>query len=166
VTHYAVLTAIGDLSFEFEAQQRAYCLRTYGAGACLDVDIREHREKRTDRQNKALWALLDEWCRKADQGWRPDELKDVMLGRVFGTIERVQPLTGAIVLVNAEPHSSKLGVSKFCLLIEGILETAAMSEPSVYLMAPDEYRKAKEAAQKEIERQKRKQERDVLKRVS
>lgn len=148
MTHYAIVLETGDLEFEFKAQQRAYCLKNYGAGGCLDVDIREHREKRTDRQNRALWALLSEWCRQADQGWRPDDLKDVMLGKVFGTMERVMPLTGEIVHVNAEPHSSTLNVTKFCALIEGILETAAMSEPSVYLMAPDEYRAAKEKARK------------------
>lgn len=146
--HYAVTTESGDLKFAFAQQQRAYCLKTFGPGACLDVEIREHRDKRSDRQNRALWALLTEWCRAADQGWRPDDLKDVMLGRVFGTIERVMPLTGEIVHVNAEPHSSKLNVTKFCALIEGILETAAMSEPAVYLMAPDEYRLAKEQAAK------------------
>lgn len=156
MTHFAALDERGDLKFEFEAQQRAYCLKNYGAGACLDVDIREHREKRTDRQNRALWALLGEWCRLADQGWRPDDLKDVMLGKTFGTIERVMPLTGVIVMVNAEPHSSRLGVSKFCELIECILETAAMSEPSIYLMAPDEYRKAKEQALKMAAREQRK----------
>lgn len=156
MTHFASITDSGDLAFEFSAQQKAYCLKNYGAGGCVDVDIREHREKRTDRQNKALWALLTEWCQKAEQGWRPDDLKDVMLGRVFGTVERVMPLTGAIVKVNAEPHSSKLGVTKFCQLIEGILETAAMSEPSIYLMAPDEYRRAKEQARKDVERAERK----------
>jgi len=138
----------GDLRFEFQGQQRAFCLKSFGAGGCVDVEIREHREKRTDRQNRALWALLSEWCSKAHQGWYPDDLKDVMLARVFGTIERTQPLTGEIIRVPAEPHSSRLGVSKFCQLIEAILETAAMSEPSVYLMAPDEYRIAKEKARK------------------
>lgn len=149
MTHFAIVQDDGDLRFEFEAQQRAFCLKNYGAGGCVDVDIRAHRERRTDRQNRALWALLAEWCVKADQGWRPDELKDVMLGRVFGTVERVMPLTGEIVRVNAEPHSSRLGVAKFCQLIEGILETAALSEPSVYLMAPDEHRRAKQALERQ-----------------
>lgn len=146
--YFAAVTDTGDLKFDFEGQQRAYCLKNFGAGGCVDVEIREHREKRTDRQNRALWALLTEWCLKADQGWRVDDLKDVMLMRVFGTIEKTMPLTGEIVKVAAEPHSSKLNVTKFCALIEGILETAAMSEPSIYLMAPDEYRKAKERALK------------------
>jgi len=140
--HYAALTAAGDLAFEFTKQQRAYCLKVFGAGACLDVEIREHRDKRSDRQNKALWALLSEWCRQSEQGWRPDELKDAMLGIVFGTVERVQPITGAIVKVNAEPHSSTLNVTKFTALIEAVLEYAA--EDGVFLTAPDEFRKAKE----------------------
>jgi hypothetical protein len=148
MNHMGIVTEDGSLTFEFPQQQRAFCLKSYGAGACVDVEIREHREKRTDRQNRALWALLTAWCHEADQGWRPDDLKDVMLGRVFGRIERVRPLTGEIELVNAEPHSSRLNVTKFCQLIEGILETAATSEPSVYLQAPDEYRLAKQKAAK------------------
>ena len=148
MNHYAVITETGDLKFEFAPQQRAYCLHTLGAGACVDVEIREHREKRTDRQNKALWALLNAWCQQANQGWRPDDLKVVMLGRVFGWIEREQPLTGEIIRVPAEEHTSKLGVAQFCELIEGVLETAATSSPAVYLMAPDEYRQAKEKERK------------------
>lgn len=146
MNHYAVVTDTGDLEFEFKGQQRAYCLRHFGVGTCLDVEIREHREKRSDRQNKAMWALLNEWCKAADQGWRPDDLKDAVMGIVFGTIEITQPLTGVIVKTPARLRTSHLNVTDFCKVVEAILELAA--EQDVYLMAPDEFRRAKEAAAK------------------
>jgi hypothetical protein len=146
---YAVVTERGDLVFEFVSQQRAYCLQRFGAGACVDVDVSAHQETRSKRQNSALWALINEWCRLARQGWYPDDLKDAMLGRVFGTVERIEPLTGYVKRCPVEPHTSHLSVGKFCRLIEAILETAASTEPSVYLMAPDEYRQARERAAKQ-----------------
>lgn len=139
--HYAVINPQGDLEFEFQGQQRAFCKRL-GVGACVDVEIREHREKRSDRQNKAMWALLHEWCEQADQGWRPDDLKEAVLGEVFGRIEVTMPLSGEIRTVPAKPHSSKLSVSEFIQVIDAILELAAGQD--IWLMAPDEYRKAKE----------------------
>ena len=146
--HYAVFTETGALRFEFSRQQEAYCLHTFGAGACVDVEIREHREKRTDRQNRAMWALLNEWCKAADQGWRPDDLKEAVLGEVFGRVEVTMPLTGEVRTVPAKSSSSRLNVSEFIQVIDAILELAATSQPPVWLMAPDEYRQAKEQAAK------------------
>lgn len=146
--HYAVVQSDGSIKFEFEKQQRAICLRQFGVNACLDVEIREHRDKRSDRQNRAMWALLNSWCLAANQGWRPDDLKDAVMGTVFGTLEVTMPITGEVKRVLARPSTSSLNVTDFCTVIEAILELAATSEPSVYLQAPDEYRKARELAQK------------------
>lgn len=152
IPHFAIVQTDGLLKFEFGKQQQAYCLKTFGAGACVDVEIREHREKRTDRQNRALWALLNTWCKEADQGWRPDDLKDAVMGVVFGTVEVTMPITGEIKRVLARPHTSSLNISDFCKVIEAILELAATSEPSVFLEAPDEFRKAKERQRKQAAR--------------
>lgn len=146
--HYAVIQPDGSLKFEFEGQQRAFC-RRLGIGTCVDVEIREHRDKRTDRQNRAMWALLHAWCKEADQGWRPDDLKDAVMGTVFGTLEVTMPITGEVKRVLARPSTSSLNVTDFCTVIEAILELAATSEPSVFLESPDEYRKAKEEAAKQ-----------------
>lgn len=133
--------AEGRIHLDFPLQQRAYCKR-HLAGTVIDVQVREQRSTRSDRQNRALWALLQEWARP--KGWTPDELKDSMLGIAFGTVERVMPITGEIRHVPAKPRSSKLNVTDFCHLIEEVLRVAA--EDGVWLMAPDEYRKSKEAA--------------------
>lgn len=145
--HYAIGNADGDLVFDYKTQAQAFVKR-FGAGVCLDVEIREHRDKRSDRQNKALWALLTAWCNEAAQGWRPDDLKDAVMAEVFGTVEVKNPLTGEIVKALARPHTSTLNVGDFCKVIEAILELAATSEPSVFLLAPDEFRRAKEAERK------------------
>lgn len=147
--HDAYLTD-DAITFSDEKRVHAYYKARYGVGCCLDVEIREHRAKRSDRQNRALWALLSEWCRQADQGWRPDDLKEAVLGIVFGTITTVQPLTGQPITRPAKDRSSQLNVSEFVQVIDAILELAATSEPPVWLMAPDEYTKAKAAAAKKL----------------
>lgn len=146
--HYAIIEDDGSLTFEFPKQQRAYCKARYGSRGCVDVEIREHRAKRTDRQNRAMWALLNDWCTKADQGWRPDDLKDAVMGIVFGTIEIRKPLTNEVARVPARISTSALNVTDFCKVIDAILELAATSEPSVWLQAPDEHRRAKEQLRK------------------
>ncbi len=133
----------GAIHLDFPHQQRAYCKRRF-AGKCIEVEIREQHTRRSDRQNRALWALLHPWAR--ERGWQTDELKDVMLGIAFGHIEQLMPLTGEIRQVLAKPRSSRLNVTDFCHLIEEVLRVAA--EDDYWLEAPDEYRKAKEAAAK------------------
>lgn len=135
--------AEGRIHLDFPNQQRAYCKRRL-AGLCIEIEIREQRTRRSDRQNRALWALLQPWAR--ERGWQPDHLKDVMLGIAFGHIEHVAPITGEVLQVLAKPRSSRLNVTEFCHLIEEVLRVAA--EDDYWLDAPDEYRKAKEAAEK------------------
>jgi hypothetical protein len=130
----------GKLHLDFPAQLRTYCRKRL-AGLQVELEVREMRTKRSDRQNKALWAMLSPWAK--ERGWRVDALKDVVMGIAFGHIEETAPLTGEVVKVLAKPRSSHLNVTEFCHLIETILETAA--EDDYYLDAPDEYRKAKEA---------------------
>lgn len=113
------------------------------------------RTKRSDRQNRAMWSLLHAWCREADQGWRPDDLKDAVMGVVFGHIEVTNPITGEVGKALAVPHTSTLSVGDFCKVIEAILELAATSEPGVFLESPEEYRKAKQDAAKKAAREQR-----------
>jgi hypothetical protein len=148
VAEPAVFTAVTDergrIVPDYPAQYAALMRRRFPAGTCIEFEVREQATKRSDRQNRALWALLSPWAR--ERGWQVDELKDVMLGIAFGKVEQTQPVTGAIVQVNAKPRSSKLSVHDFCHLIEEVLRVAA--EDDYWLEAPDEYRKAKEQAQR------------------
>lgn len=139
--------ADGRVHLDFPIQQRAFC-KSQLAGQSVEVEVRPQCSKRSDRQNRALWAMLQPWAR--ERGWQPDDLKDVMLGIAFGRIERVAPITGEITNVLAKPRSSKLNVADFCHLIEEVLRVSA--EDGYWLEAPDEYRKAKEAAQRKARR--------------
>lgn len=138
----------GRLSLDFPSQFRAYC-RAKFSGQSVEVEIHPQATKRSGRQNRALWALVSPWAR--ERGWSPDELKDVMLGIAFGHLEAVAPVTGEIRKVLAKPHSSTLSVFEFCHLIEEVLRVAA--EDGVVLQAPDEYRRAKEAAQRKADKE-------------
>ena len=141
---YGRVTCDGQVVWDRPRDVAAYRQRLYSTtDGAVTGTFYPTRTRRSDRQNRALWALLDAWCQHADQGWRPDDLKDAVMGIVFGHIEVVQPVTGEIIQALAKPHTSTLSVDEFCRVIEAILELAASSEPSVCLDSPDEYRQAK-----------------------
>src|SRR5690606_33926588 len=77
-----------------------------------------------------------------------------LLKRIFGTHEFADPATGEVYTLLAEPRTSQLSRRQYCDLIERAMEIAA--EDDFYLVAPDEYRKAKEAAAKQAAREARK----------
>ena len=138
--------AAGKVTWDFPQQVAAYRRHLFtktGDGA-ITASFNPLRSKRSDRQNRALHAMLTGWAR--ERGWTVDALKAAVLGIAFGHLEQVAPITGEVVKVLAEPKTSHLDVTKFCHLIETVLETAA--EDDYWLDAPDEYRRAKDAAQK------------------
>ncbi len=140
----------GRPSFAHPGQGYAW-LKQY-AGQLIAGQFFPFRAKRSDRQNRAAHVLLHAWAK--ERGWAVDTLKQFVLGKVFGWLEFADPFSGEVMRVLAEPHTSKLDMAKFCTLIESVLELAA--EDGVWLQAPDEYRRAKEAAAKQAERDARK----------
>lgn len=133
------IDAQGRPKFAHPGQAYAY-LRQY-ANSLIAGQFFPFRGKRSDRQNRAVHVLISLWGK--ERGWHPDTLKQFVLGRIFGWLEFVDPLSGEVIKVLAEPHSSKLPMDKFCLLIEGVLTLAA--EDGVWLQSPEEYRRAKES---------------------
>lgn len=143
------LTPTGQVVWDFPDVVTAYRKKLYAAtDGYITGQFYPYRSRRSDRQNRALHALLTPWAR--ERGWSVDDLKDTMLGIAFGHLERVMPVTGAVEKVLAEPHSSRLDVTKFCHLVEEVLRVAA--EDDYWLDSPEEYRKAKELAHKKQER--------------
>lgn len=140
----------GRPKFAHPPQGYAY-LRRF-AGQLIVGQFYEFRAKRSDRQNRAFHALITPWA--LTRGWAIETMKQWLLSRAFGWLEIVDPETGEVIKVLAEPHTSKLNVTKFCTLIETVLELAAYD--GLVLQAPDEYRRAKEAAAKQAERAARK----------
>ena len=137
----------GRVSFAHPAQARAY-LRGQFAGQVIVAQFYEHRTKRSDRQNRAFHAAITPWAK--ERGWEIDALKQFLLKRTFGVHEFVDPVSGEVVEVLAEPHTSKLGVQQFCELVDRTLELAA--EDGVWLVIGDEYLKAKRAADRQAAR--------------
>jgi hypothetical protein len=132
----------GIIEYELPERVRAAQLASRFPDTSVEVEIREFQEKRSDRQNRAFHAMVSPWAK--ERGWRIEALKQFLLKQVFGVLEFTDPRTGEVHEVLAEPHTSKLKVSKFAELIEATLELAA--EDGLFLMAPDEYRRAKQAA--------------------
>lgn len=130
----------GRVAFAHPGQAHAY-LRQF-KGQDISAQFYPIQAKRTSRQNRGFHACITPWAK--ERGWAIDTLKQFLLSRAFGWLEFVDPVSGEVLKVLAEPHTSKLTVSQFCTLIDTALELAA--EDGVFLMAPDEYRKAKAVA--------------------
>ena len=141
----------GRVTFAHPAQARAY-LRAKFAGQCIVGQFYEQREKRSGKQNRGFHVMVKPWA--LERGWPVEALKQFLLGRVFGWLELVDESSGEVVKVLAEPHTSKLTVGQFCELIDRTLELAA--EDGVILIAPDEFRRQREAAARKAARDARK----------
>jgi len=131
----------GRIALDFPQQQRAYCKRKL-AGQCVDVIIAPQGAMKTRLQECGFHAMIAPWAR--DEGHRIDDLKRDLLREVFGEVEHLNPITGEVTMVLREPHTSKLSRAKYHELIERTLDIAAGC--GYVLVAPNEYRKAKEAA--------------------
>ncbi len=143
------IDAAGKPHFVHGGQARAYLKRF--AGQLISAQFYPVQAKRTSRQNRAYHAMVVPWLQcESRKGWSIDALKFWTLGEVFGRLEVIVPGTGEVVWFPAEPHTSKLTVAQFCELIDRTLELAA--EDGVFLVAPDEYRRAKEAAARQAAR--------------
>lgn len=137
----------GRIHLEFPAQQRAYCKKSF-AGECVDVIIAPQGLMKTRLQEQGYHAMLQPWAK--GEGHRIEDLKRDCLRHIFGEQEHVNPISGEIVMVLREPHTSTLSRAKYSELIERTLEIAA--ECGVVLQAPNEYRRQKEAEQRKRER--------------
>lgn len=144
------VTANGRPTFAHPGQAMAW-LRQF-AGQCIVAQFYEHRVKRSDRQSRAFHACITPWAKA--RGWELDALKQFLLKRAFGVHEFTDPISGEVIEVLAEPHTSKLSVSQFVHLIDRTLELGA--EDGQFLLIGDEYTKAKAAAEKRAERDARK----------
>jgi hypothetical protein len=131
----------GRVQFAHPGQAHAY-LKAKFAGQDIVAKFYEYRAQRSDRQNRAFHSLVSPWAK--ERGWEIEALKQFLLGRIFGWREFLDRQSGEVCKVLAEPHTSKLSVGQFVELIDRTLELAA--EDGIWLMAPDEFTKAKATA--------------------
>jgi hypothetical protein len=127
--------ARGRIAFDVPSAVTAYCRATF-ANSRVDVEIRLRKAKRSDRQNRAFHAAITPWAREL--GYHVEELKDELLGLVFGWHETTAPLTGEARMALNEPHTARLNTAQFSELMEFTVIEAAKTG---YVMPlPDEFR--------------------------
>ena len=105
-------------------------------GQRVDVEIRQRKSQRSARQNAAFHAAITPWAREL--GYHVEELKDELLGLVWGYEERVSKLTGEVQRVLVKPHTSKLTTAEFSELMEYAVMQAAQT--GYVMLLPDEFR--------------------------
>lgn len=129
----------GIVHLDYPERQRAYC-KAKLSGKCVDVIICEHGELKTRLQEQGFHAMIAPWAK--DAGLDITDLKRDLLREIFGEREHVNPITGEVLMVLREPHTSKLSRAKYSELIERTADIAAGC--GHILILPHEYREAKE----------------------
>ncbi len=114
-------------------------LAQYGDGEDLELSIGQPDAHHTRKQEAGFHAMITPWAK--DEGHDIADLKRDLLAEIFGTREHVDILTGDVVLVLCEPHTSKLSKKKYNELIERTLDIAARC--GYVLVAPSEYKERK-----------------------
>jgi hypothetical protein len=139
----------GSWTVDFPAQARAWIRSLAGdTGVNLLITFVDANSQKTRRQERGFHAMIAPWAK--ERGDNVDDLKQFLLGEVFGHHTYVDRRSGAEVQVLAEPHTSKLTKQQYSHLIERSMDIAA--EDNVILIAPDEWRQMKEAERRKLQR--------------
>lgn len=135
----------GEWKPDFPSQVQAWCKQLAGeTGEEIEIVITKAKQDKSRRQERGFHAMVSPWAR--ERGWQLDALKQFLLRQIFGTHDFTDLKTGEVIQVLAEPHTSKLTRRQYSELIERSMEIAA--EDGYYLIAPDEWRRAREEEQK------------------
>lgn len=140
-TFLGFVDAAGSWKFDQPEQVRDWLKHLAGGiGEEIEVTIAKRRQDRSSRQNRGFHAMISPWA--TGRGWEIEALKQFLLKKVFGVLEFVDPTSGEVTEILAEPHTSKLTKAQFSELIERTLEIAI--EDGYRLLAPGEYRHARD----------------------
>jgi hypothetical protein len=132
-TFIGFVTDTGKLTIDFPKQLQAY-VRQF-SGDEVEIEIRKRRTKRSERQNRAFWAALTPWAHEL--GYEPTELKNELMGLLWGYDEGVSKLTGEVRMVPRKCRSSKLTTKEMSDLMEFAAVKAA--ETGYVMVLPDEF---------------------------
>lgn len=133
---------------DYQGQYRAHLAKLEGEEVV--VEVMKKSEAKTRLQEKGFHAMITPWCR--EKGHDLQALKRYLLAEIFGYREEVSKLDGQPLL--NEPHTGKLSKANYSHLIEETMRIAAEKD-DFYCVAPDEYRRAKDAAHRKAEREAR-----------
>lgn len=129
----------GALHLDLPRRQYLALCRARFAGQRVEVEIRLRKSQRSTRANRLFWALLTPWAKEL--GYTPEELKDELLGLLWGWEERKSPLDGSPRYVPKRARSSKLNTADFAELIDFMVMKAA--ETGYVMTLPDDLRAKK-----------------------
>jgi hypothetical protein len=141
-TFHGFVDQDGKLTLDHRAAFQAYAKRL--AGEEVELEIRKRRTKRSDRQNRAFWSALTPWAHFL--GYEPVELKNELLGLLWGYEEVVSKLTGEVRRVPIKGRSSKLTTQEMSELYEFMAVKAA--ETGYVIELADEFNARKQAESK------------------
>lgn len=119
----------------FEDAMQHFC-----DGEELELTLGPVDARHTRQQEKGFHAMIAPWAK--EEGHAIEDLKRDLLAEIFGLREHTDVLTGDVVLVLREPHTSKLSKKKYNELIERTLEIGARC--GYVLIAPSEWRERQE----------------------
>lgn len=137
MSELAVLCTVRDGKLKiYDRESFDRGLAQFGAGEDLDLIIKSIEAGRTRQQEKGFHAMIAPWAKA--EGHTIDDLKRDLLAEIFGLREHVDVLSGVVVLVLREPHTSKLSKTQYNELIERTMEIAARCGHE--LVAPSEWR--------------------------
>jgi hypothetical protein len=136
----------GHFAFDVPAAYKAFMRQQ--AGKELEVEIRERRSRRSDRQNRAFWAALTPWAHFL--GYEPTELKNELMALLWGYEEQPSALTGEMRMVPVKGRSSKLNTQEMSELMEFAAVKAA--ETGYVMELPDEFKARKQQEAKEAKK--------------
>ena len=140
--HYGFAHPGGKLTLDFKTPFKAWIAKLAGeTGAEVVIFVADKAWLKTRQQEKGYHAMLKPLC--VERGWDIEDVKDYMLGKVFGWA--TSKIDGRQVLV--EPHTSGLSKRRYSELIERTLEIAA-TDFEVWLEAPSEWTARKEKERK------------------
>ena len=115
-----------------------------GDGEELELRVGPAEVRHTRKQEQGFHAMIAKWAK--EDGHAIDDLKRDLLAEIFGLREHVDVVSGVVVLVLCEPHTSKLNKTQYNELIERTLDIAARM--GHVLEAPSQYRERKALEQK------------------
>lgn len=141
--HYGFAHVGGKLTLDFKSTFTAWIAKLAGeTGAEVVIFVADKGWLKTRQQEKGYHAMLRPLC--VEKGWHIEDVKDYMLGKVFGVTQ--SKIDGREILV--EPHTSALSKAQYSELIERTLEIAA-TEFETWLEAPSEWTERKERERKQ-----------------
>lgn len=105
-------------------------------GEEVEMTLESVGERKTRQQEKGFHAMIAPWAR--EEGHAIEDLKRDLLAEIFGLREHTDVVSGDVVMVLCEPHTSKLSKKQYNELIERTLDIAAGC--GHVLVAPSEYR--------------------------